>query len=196
MGYVQYTHCVTRDEYEVMGWESFIGPALGVVAAVVIGILTVPGVGVLVGLVAGIWAFEKVCAYLLGGKLICLAHDQCAIGRVVQIEPVGYGKDGFEEIDNDFAVNLLLAPHTTNADRATIAGDGLQGELIAQKSPETDGLDFTGYDTNHGITIPVLHTEFEGSRIRDFCDAILRDRHRARGRHRHRLVTRWLVQRT
>ena len=53
------------------------------------------------------------CRYLLGGKLICLgnpAKDERAVGRIAGLEPVGYGKSGFKAIDNDYCINLLLAP--------------------------------------------------------------------------------------
>lgn len=82
----QYTHCVERINYR-----------------------DPPGV-----LDAGAVAIGEfvLCDYLLGGKLVCLAGggDECAIGTVVGIEPVGAGRSGFDAIDNDFSFNLLLAP--------------------------------------------------------------------------------------
>jgi hypothetical protein len=52
------------------------------------------------------------CDYLLGGKLVCLAGgaDECAIGVVVGVEPVGQ-KTGYNALDNDFSFNVLLAPY-------------------------------------------------------------------------------------
>jgi hypothetical protein len=82
----QYTHCVKREDYR-----------------------DVPGV-----LDEGAPTILEflLCDYLLGGKLVCLGGDQCAIGIVVGLEQVGAGKSGFDAIDNDFSFNLLLAPYT------------------------------------------------------------------------------------
>lgn len=173
MPYIQYTHCVSRGDWDALNWKSFIGPAMvalgGIVAAFAIG-----PVAVFVVAISLMWAMNKVCSFLLGGKLICLARDQCVIGRVVQLEPVGWQKEGFEKIDNDYSVNLLVAPHLPTATADLIENDGSQGTRMKQKIPETDGLDWSGYTTNQyaGVHIPVLHCEFEGSRIKDFCDAV------------------------
>jgi hypothetical protein len=166
MTFRQYTFCVSRDDFNAFNWGAFIGPLLVLVGGIVAAFF-ISGPGAILAAIGALWAIEKVCNFLLGGKMICLGETPCVVGRVVELEPVGHGKSGFEKIDNDFSVNLLLAPHLPSADRPTIEGDGLQGRLIAQKSPELDGLEFGGY-TSHGI--PVLHTEFEGSRIKDFCD--------------------------
>lgn len=84
----QYTHCVDRNAYQ-----------------------DVPGV-----LDAGFPAMLEflLCEYLLGGKLVCLGGDQCAIGIVVGLEAVGAGKKGLEALDNDFSFNVLLAPFEPN----------------------------------------------------------------------------------
>jgi hypothetical protein len=173
MAYRQYTHCVSRDRFDALGWSSFIGPALLAVGGIVAAIFLAPPL-LFAAFIAALWAVDKVCSFLLGGKLICLGGDRCAVGRVVQLEPVGYGKSGVEKIDNDFSVNLLLAPHPPTATVAEIEGDGAQGESIAKKSPELDGLPFAGYPLVHrgSEEIPVLHAEFEGSRIHDFCQAV------------------------
>lgn len=172
MSYQQYTFCVTRQDFDELDAASFIGPALVIVAGIVAAIFTGP-VGVIVAAIGGLWAIQVVCHFLLGGKLICLGQDDaCAIGRVAQIEPVGYGKSDFERLDNDFSVNLLLAPHLPDATKAEIENDGLQGSFIKQQDPETTGLSFGGYSTDNfpGDQIPVFHAEFEGSRIHDFCE--------------------------
>jgi hypothetical protein len=96
------------------------------------------------GVDAGLGALGKdLCDYVNGGKLICLAGggQRCAVGTVVHIEPVGYEKSGYELIDNDFSINLLLFPHTldTLSDSldidtqwAAIRDDGMQGGLLNQ----------------------------------------------------------------
>jgi hypothetical protein len=82
----QYTHCVDRGDYKEPP-------------------------GVLEASIPEIVEF-LLCEYLLGGKLVCLAGggDECAIGIVAGLEPVGKGRSGFEAIDNDFSFNVLLAP--------------------------------------------------------------------------------------
>jgi len=102
---------------------------------------------------------KEFCDFLLGGKLICLGGTECAVGHVVGIEPVGFGKPFPDDIDNDFSFNLLLAPHTvedfagaakqlTFVDEAKlpaekqanflnqklVAADGMQGRLISDPS--------------------------------------------------------------
>ncbi|MDQ6750070.1 MAG: hypothetical protein M3Z33_04875 [Actinomycetota bacterium] len=93
-----YTHCVERLDYQdqpsLNGWD----PAAFIIAN---------------------------CAYGLGGKLVCLPppgpgdptpdHFRCAIGRVIEIEEVGYDKVGYEAFDNDWCINLLLAPQELSA---------------------------------------------------------------------------------
>jgi hypothetical protein len=84
----QYTHCVDRKDYQdipgLAPWDSAVPTTAGFI----------------------------LCNYLLGGKLVCLAGggDECAIGIVAGLEPVGAGKSGFDKIDNDFSFNVLLAP--------------------------------------------------------------------------------------
>ncbi|MFD9663465.1 hypothetical protein ACFWAY_17850 [Rhodococcus sp. NPDC059968] len=92
---------------------------------------------------------EDGCDYLLGRKLVCLGGVRCAIGTIVQIEPVGHHKAGFDAIDNDFCVNLLLFPHQANerefggdpyptqnrvANWQKVTSDGIQGTLILHDS--------------------------------------------------------------
>ena len=94
------------------------------------------------GIDAGLGALGKdACAYATGGKLICLGSQRCAVGTVVHIEPVGYEKSGYELIDNDFSINLLLFPHELDTlssstdievQWASIRDDGMQGGLLNQ----------------------------------------------------------------
>jgi hypothetical protein len=61
---------------------------------------------------------KATCDYMLRGKLVCLVRaedapfsftDRCAIGRVTNFETVD-DKAFPETLDNDFSINLLLAP--------------------------------------------------------------------------------------
>lgn len=165
---------------------------------------------------------KKACDFLLGGKLVCLGAQRCAIGTVVHIEPVGYQKPFPDDIDNDFSVNLLLFPHTLDefspgggkpdalVNWAQVTGDGVQGSLILhdpallpkpnepahQATPYTvpflygepggprpyerhddkaeRGLEEIKQDASgiKRVPVPVLHCEFEGSRIFAVCSAI------------------------
>ena len=189
---IWFTHCVHKDDYENFGLDASL---------------------VTMG--------KEGCDYLLGGKLVCLDGTRCAIGTVIHIEPVGYHKSGFETIDNDFCINVLLFPHEipefgpgtgptdklSNWDQVRL--DGVQGALIDERSdmpepnePAADETPYTStylfggpggpsaYEYNEDpaerkleevkqdasgiqrIEIPVLHSEFEGSRIFAVCSAI------------------------
>jgi hypothetical protein len=167
----QCKHCIPRDRFDQLDFLSFIGPILVFLGGIVLALATGP-VGVIVATIGAWWALEKACAFLRGGKLVCIELFQCVIGRVVELEPVGHHKSGFENIDDDYAANLLVAPHRPTATRAQIVADGLQGKFIAHPLPPTSGLTFAGYTTHRGaLEIPVIHCEFEGQRVCDFCDA-------------------------
>lgn len=165
---------------------------------------------------------KDACNYLLGGKLVCLDGVRCAVGTIIHIEPVGYQKSGFDQIDNDFCVNLLLFPHEIDrfnpsggksdklANWAIVKNDGIQGALIDHdpatmpkpRDPATAPTPYVvtylfgqpggpvPYEPNEDKTerlleevkqdasgikrveVPVLHCEFEGSRIFAVCQAV------------------------
>ena len=121
MGYRQYTHCVNPQDYvdntpPAGFWAKLLDP-------------NVPA-----------WV-ATACSYLLGGKLVCLGDgsDQCAIGHITHFEPPS-DKSFPDNIDNDFSLNIVLAPHglTTGASYRdnynAIANDGYQGWLIKPQS--------------------------------------------------------------
>jgi len=111
----RFTHCVAQADYHnlgSLGWTTGPG-SLG----------------------------KEGCDYITGGKMVCLGGSgpRCAVGTIVHIEPVGYDKSGFEQIDNDFCINLLLFPHeieefTGSTDKLTnwnrVKSDKVQGTLI------------------------------------------------------------------
>jgi hypothetical protein len=120
MGYRQYTHCVKPADYvdntpPAAWWAKLLDP-------------NVPA-----------WV-ATACDYLLGGKLVCLGDgtDQCAIGHITHFEPAS-DKSFPDNIDNDFSMNIVLAPHglTTGAsyldNYKSIANDGYQGWLIQEQ---------------------------------------------------------------
>jgi len=163
-------HCVSRADFDRLGFEDFIGPLITFLGGIVSALFLGP-VGAIIATIGAWWALQQVCAYLRGGKLICLERFACVIGRVVELEPVGHHKSGFDQIDNDYAANLLVAPHPPAATRPTIENDGLQGTFI-RETTITAGLGFEGYTTKKaGLEIPIIHCEFEGNRVCTFCDA-------------------------
>jgi hypothetical protein len=196
-------------------------------------------------------ALRIVLDWMLNGKLICLHRNHpncdcgdsgstvCAIGVVGDIEEVGEDKNPIEDVDNDYAINMMLAPAThaefaKNHENAfdfinnytndtisaaakqnlTLAHGGPQGDLLSAQ-PDMPG--FVGYFRTfvfHTVTkeffawnelfghnfgsagpsgvkdawadhlvkhawkqpviysLPMLHCEFEGTRIKDTLDAI------------------------
>lgn len=166
----QCKHCVSRSEFDALGFEDFIGPLVtflgGILSALVLG-----PVGAIIATIGAWWALQQVCRFLRGGKLICIEKSSCVIGRVVEVEPVGHHKSGFEQIDNDYSANLLVAPHRPDATRVAIENDGLQG-TFPKENAVTSGLGFEGYFTHKaGSDITIIHCEFEGNRVCTFCDA-------------------------
>src|SRR4051812_3068842 len=110
MPYVQHTHCVSSSQYHGIGALAALG---GVFAALGL-LLAFLGGSVATGPLLAFGALlilMDACDYLLGGKLICLGPGRCAIGRVMGLEPPGFRKPWPQNIDNDYSVNILLAPH-------------------------------------------------------------------------------------
>jgi hypothetical protein len=195
MSYRQYTHCVDIKAYKGDPRNS---PAIAIALGGIFAAFFLGPVGLGIALVAGYWAWQQFCAYILGGKLICLGdkdhpHDQCVIGRIMELEEVGYDKPFPQDIDNDYSIDLLLAPHVPvpappggfskpedeenaiNTESDNIKQDGVQGFLIKEQDiTHNANMPFTGYNADRQPLTkpePVLHGEFEGSRAHDVCEA-------------------------
>ena len=96
-------------------------------------------------------------------------------------------KDGFDRIDNDLSINLLLCPHQKIVpDEATTfeafnlpdadPTDPLnyQDFLVQEQSASKDhGIPYTGYEAAEFAQKPNFHVELEGSRIYDMYQAFL-----------------------
>src|SRR5262245_9525274 len=131
---------------------------------------------------------KKICDYMMGGKLVCLGGDQCAIGHVAGFETVD-DKSFPDTIDNDFSINMLLAPNdlglfaqggsrSDNYDLAANDGspdNGLQGYLIREQpgrpEPREGPVDDTWPWPKYAgtfVTFPdrgyITYNPFEGSR--------------------------------
>jgi hypothetical protein len=149
----QYTKCVAKADYDglcgvwpdllyAIGYGAFgavAGAVIGVIVAAVAAaailslsdeafqcIALIPAViGFMVGFADGLQErFEN-------QRLICIAEDQCAIGRIA-FHKTGPSKGVPEGIDNDYTVNLILVPHGEDADAATVWNDGAQGQQLLQ----------------------------------------------------------------
>ncbi|HEX8110737.1 MAG TPA: hypothetical protein VF516_23560 [Kofleriaceae bacterium] len=140
----QYTKCVDRNDYA----DPNFGPEIFVAIAGLIYAISTFGISLVFSMAAAMSALMKVCDYILNGKLVCLGDDQCAVGRVASFETVD-DKSGVDKIDNDFSINLLLAPHhldefahgTQEAnykwlikDTTSWGHDGLPGKLVTEQS--------------------------------------------------------------
>jgi hypothetical protein len=242
----QYTSCVKAEDFEPIdrtkvNW--LIGLGIGFGAA---GIFFPLALWVSLALL--IEALHYVSDFLLNHKLICLPPKKqdwwspelvlgqnlvCAIGEVGEFEVVGEDKNNVDNIDNDYCINLILAPidlsiHDYFASNSKgekneygrlenneFAKKCMQGDLISlQNGMPTTTPPYSGYDRDfvwlrasgnyynwHDIVghsgnadeqeknwenyknnnssldpiiykVPVLHCEFEGSRINDVLNAI------------------------
>jgi len=227
----QYTSCVEAKDFEdIKKW--YIGVLIAAVAGGSIAALFSGGIGLLIAIPAFVEALHYVSDWMLNGKLICLHRDasrMCgdhemvwALGEVADTEDIGEDKNPIEDIDNDYAMNVILAPFDMmafgdsaekNMKLATVGTP--QGDLLAEQPgmPKFNGyfrtMIVTKSDKNYrawtdvvgrdygwtGIvgpdqqkawsdyvfdhpslhpetrSVPVLHCEFEGTRIKDVLDA-------------------------
>jgi hypothetical protein len=158
MAYRQYTHCVQPADY--------VDPlprtdnAFEVIGAIVDGAL-------------GGWLPDAIlgCDYLLGGKLVCLGGDECAIGHITHFEPPS-AKSFPQNLDNDFSLNILLAPQglgdfaseSDNRKDWTNATSAPQGQVLAMQPgmpiPHEDEVDVT--DDYNFVLHPVDSQRFFG----------------------------------
>src|SRR5262249_58440575 len=153
MAYRQYTHRVQPADY--VDPLPRTNNAFQVIAAILDGGL-------------GGWLPDAIlgCDYLLGGKLVCLGGDECAIGYITHFEPPS-AKSFPENLDNDFAINILLAPQglgnfTFQSDNRVdfqTAVNGPQGRLLAEQKqlgmpiPHEDEVDVD--DDYHFVLHPI-----------------------------------------
>jgi len=143
----QYTSCV--DKADFVRVESYVGVAnvLGAIGAILFVLAGFPAAGAIFAFAAGAEILRKVAEWLLTRKLICLKNVKrrvfddpdpdriCVLGVVLDFEVVGEGKSGFDKIDNDFALNLFLAPTPL----ASIAGTNLSAlTLVVESQPQGD----------------------------------------------------------
>lgn len=192
MAYKQYTHCTPTADFDPFNQPLVTAAGLGGIVAMIVALFVaaaVPVAGILLVLAGGGFLFAAIVAtfeYLLGGKLICLGGDQIAIGSVLSVETVD-SKDGFDAIDNDLSINLLLCPHQKIVpdDATTFEASNLpdsdptdplnyQDFLVQEQSASKNhGIPYTGYEAAEFTHKPNFHVELEGSRIHDMYEAFL-----------------------
>ena len=152
MGYRQYTHCVQPADY---------------VDPIPRGSTPFEVIVAVFDTALGGWFKDAVlgCDYLLGGKLVCLGGDECAIGRITHFEPPSE-KSFPANLDNDFSLNILLAPQglgdftfqSDNREDFKTAVKGPQGQLLAEQPgmpiPHEDEVDVDDNDY-HFVLHPI-----------------------------------------
>ncbi|HZI47977.1 MAG TPA: hypothetical protein VFD75_09265 [Pyrinomonadaceae bacterium] len=227
----QYTSCVEAKDFEPIN-QFYVGVLAAAVVVGSIAALFTGGLGLLIAIPAFVEALHYVSDWMLNHKLICLHRDpskMCGdhemvwvLGEVADTEDVGEDKNPIEDIDNDYAMNVIPAPFDMMAfgdsaqNNLKLSTTGTpQGDLLAEQPgmPKFEGYfrtmivtmsdkkyrawtDVVGRDYGWtGIigpdqqkawsdyvadnawllpekrSVPVLHCEFEGSRIKDVLDA-------------------------
>lgn len=174
-------HCVKREDYLGTGGSIILGilkgTGVGLIFNAIFAALGLPSIAngflaaaILYGFVDGL------CAYLLGGKLVCIGLNQCVIGRILHIEEPGYGKSTFEHIDDDYCINILVSPWQAHLMDPHSETDGLPYDRYYVTFPEEGQLAQTGEGISSGVDVSlpgikfeVLHCEFKGCRVHDFC---------------------------
>jgi hypothetical protein len=191
MAFARYTECVEASSYYDLATHRTYGRAY---LLLVITIVAMVGFGAyLLQINAAVVAISTAIAAVIGGiiyarwclfiRLICLDQDpnDCAIiGIVDSTENVDPGFIDGKNGDNDYCINLLLAPGP-NADEGLKIDDvdkkdfwdsEPQGHLLAEipKIKNEAGL---GYVQDGGdlMYMKLLHCEFEGDGIRQILDA-------------------------
>jgi hypothetical protein len=174
----QYFKCVTKNNFTGLTSVIALGILTGaltiidIVAAVITG-AAIPGLGVVAG-VLFIAAIFDLCAFLHGGKLICIQDNACTIGRIMELIPVGADKSGFEKLDDDYTINTLPCPHSPVEVLSEMTSvDPNQGPFLEPQPPSSDlGLGFAGVSvkfTNIDHDTEVFHVEVKGCRVHDVC---------------------------
>jgi len=171
MAFRQYTKCVSAKNY-IGKWAAqvIVGAAIGAIPLLA-GASFVPGLAIVI-----LGAIIAYCRWWLYDRLICLGNDVCAIGWVVTVEPPSE-KSFLDKFDTDYSFSMALYPHVEGATQASVEGDGLQGNLIAEQPDIKDrGLDWAGWQvsqwSNRNKTA-TLHCEFEGGGVYDLMLAAL-----------------------
>lgn len=143
----QYTNCTDKANWKSAIASVGVADIVGAVGAILAVLAGFPAAGVILAFAAGAEIMRKVAEWQLNGKLVCLSNVKrrvytdpdpdrvCVVGTVLDFEQVGEDKSGFEKIDNDFGLNLFLAPFPIS-DVAVTDFDKLRKRM--DRSPQGD----------------------------------------------------------
>jgi hypothetical protein len=184
----KYFHCVNKNDYTGLTGLLAIGIIAGALTLIEVALLIFAGSAIpyfgIVTSVLFIAAVFELCAFLHGGKLICLGLNSCVIGRIAEFIPVGQDKSGFEKMDDDFTFNIILSPHAPIETASQMRTDPNQGKFITEQSESRDlGLHYDGTSVvfedlvlppgvAKGHETEVLHCEIKGCRVHDCCTVL------------------------
>jgi hypothetical protein len=173
MAFEQYTSCrkaadhVDQNQYIQATIQAVLAAGIG---AALIAAAAEPwclGIAAVIG--ADMWLLGY-CHWWLEDRLVCLDGDKSAVGMNVKSEPPSE-KSGFDALDTDFSINLLLPPTAPGETRANVEASVPFGVLVAEHASTRDaGLPFTSLrepDSGNKVESTVLHAEFEGGGVAD-----------------------------
>ncbi len=181
MAFVQHTRCEPASGHSTMNQyiqASLEAGVFGVLTGLVVAASGHPLCGFIAAELTAFMWLAAYCQWWLYHRLVCVggalasdpAGDRNAVGVVITIEPPEE-KSGFDAIDTDYSINLLVANAEPTDDRPTIEATTPYGHLVAEQSVTRDeGLPFTSYtatDEPTGSSPVVLHAEFEGAGVYD-----------------------------
>jgi hypothetical protein len=175
MPYKQYTECVRPDLFvdfgtHLVGYANLLLLALGG-GFVAFAVIAIAGGPVAITIAIAVMTYIIILLnWWLYGRLICLGDDprNCAIIGMVQSQSASDPSSLGEFGDNDYKINLLLAPNTV--DDATSDFWALpQGHLVAENSAIL-GIG-KGYPPASGQHLKFLHCEFEGDGVQNLLGA-------------------------
>ena len=182
MNFVQHTKCVTIKNKVYPSWAPAPTTTLILLSIpVLLASLAIPYIALV-----EIPLLIAYCEWWLYDRLICLGGEASAIGLLGKPEPPDK-KTGFDKLDTDFSINLVLAPHNIQelpagypgnvppppagsdakayyhekfleALHHAIADDPIQGNLIREQATTHDaGWDFLGYFNTVGGSMTISH---------------------------------------
>lgn len=188
MGFRKHTQCEDVGNYSAVDWavrQTFTDIGWGRKLFAAIALLIIGGWLLPAALVALLLTIIAYCNWWLYKRLICLGGDRCAIGLLVSVEPPAE-KTGFDSLDTDYSLNLVLAPLTVGTVQPPSGNDGTQIDLMRQQ-PATANARVAGVVETFpfkGMIVKasadsapivydmaVLHAEFEGGGVQKLKEA-------------------------
>ncbi len=177
MAHRQYTKCVQPADYDDMGF-TFLGWVGGVTTAVafILGMLIFSAApAALLAAIAAVTTLIVFLRWWLEGRLICLGGLQCVIGVAMGRASVLPRKKAG---DDDASINVALAPGKIDLNQPDFNDrlpapeqeywdNPLQGHITKPQDPVIAiGRSYVG-DEGHSHYLKAVHSEFEGSGIRN-----------------------------